>query len=354
LNTLTYPSGHTINNLYDQAGRLTGFSGNLGDGNTRTYSSGMLYSPVGGLVKEQFGTATPIYNKLFYNSRGQLAEIRESTSYTGPSDFSSDRGAIVNNYSNNCTGICSGSSMPDNNGNLRKQEIHIPSQTMRYQEYDYDSLNRLNSAREVLNGGAEQWKQAFTYDRWGNRTINTAVTYGIGINNKAFNVNTVNNRLEVPGGQSGVMQYDAAGNLTNDTYTGAGNRTYDGENKITSAWGGNNQAQLYAYDASGQRIKRTVDGVETWQVYGIGGELLAEYPANGPTTSPQKEYGYRNGQLLITAPPVIGGDHSLSLNGTTAYVQVPNSSSLNITGAITVEAWIKVNAIGNYQDSAEQ
>jgi YD repeat-containing protein len=212
----------------------------------------------------------------------------------------------------------------------------------------------LNSAREVLNGGAEQWKQAFTYDRWGNRTINTAVTYGIGINNKAFNVNTVNNRLEVPGGQSGVMQYDAAGNLTNDTYTGAGNRTYDGENKITSAWGGNNQAQLYAYDASGQRIKRTVDGVETWQVYGIGGELLAEYPANGPTTSPQKEYGYRNGQLLITAPPVIGGDHSLSLNGTTAYVQVPNSSSLNITGAITVEAWIKVNAIGNYQDSAEQ
>jgi YD repeat-containing protein len=300
LSTLTYPSGNTITNTYDQAGRLTGFSGNLGDGVTRSYATGILYSPIGGLVKEQFGTATSIYNKLFYNSRGQLAEIRASTSYTGPTDYSGDRGAIVNNYSNQCTGICSGASMPDNNGNLRKQEIHIPSQQMRWQQYDYDSLNRLQWAREVLDGGAEQWKQQFTYDRWGNRTIDTANTYGTGINNKAFTVNTTNNRLGVPGGQSGVIQYDAAGNLTNDTYTGAGNRTYDGENKITSAWGGNNQAQLYRYDGSGQRIRRTVDGVETWHVYGFSGELIAEYAASAPVT-PQKEYGYRNGQLLITA-----------------------------------------------------
>jgi hypothetical protein len=71
----------------------------------------------------------------------------------------------------------------------------------------------------LINGGAEQWKQQFTYDRWGNRTINTAATYGIGINNKSFTVNTTNNRLGVPGGQSGAMTYDAVGNLTNDTYT---------------------------------------------------------------------------------------------------------------------------------------
>ena len=45
-----------------------------------------------------------------------------------------------------------------------------------------------------------------------------------------------NNRLGVPGGQVGVMEYDAARNLTNDTYTGTGNRTYDAENKMTSAW----------------------------------------------------------------------------------------------------------------------
>src|SRR6185503_20663438 len=147
---LKYPSDRTVTYTYDTAGRLNVLAGNLG-GSQRTYSTGIIYSPSGGMTKEQFGTApTAIYNKLFYNSRGQLAEIRAGTSYTGPTDHTADRGSIVNNYSNNCSGDCSGSSMADNNGNLRKQEIHIPGQTMRYQEYDYDSLNRLSSVREVL------------------------------------------------------------------------------------------------------------------------------------------------------------------------------------------------------------
>src|SRR5262245_7755556 len=93
------------------------------------------------------------------------------------------------------------------------------------------------------------------------------------------------------------------GTFPTTTTKGEAGRTYDAENKITSALGGNNQAQLYSYDANGQRIKRTVNGVETWQVYGFDGELLAEYPLNGPVTTPQKEYGYRNGQLLISAEP---------------------------------------------------
>ena len=50
-----------------------------------------------------------------------------------------------------------------------------------------------------------------------------------------------------------------------------------------------------------QRVRRIVGGVETWMIYGLGGELLAEYPANGAVGSPQKEYGYRDGQLLIVA-----------------------------------------------------
>jgi len=308
LDKLTYPSGHTVAHTYDQAGRLFSVTGNLGDGSTRAYTTGILYSPSGGLLKEQFGTTTPIYNKLFYNSRGQLAEIRASTSYNGPTDYDANRGSIINSYSSQCTGLCLNSSMPDNNGNLKQQDIQVPSASTRSQYYEYDSLNRLLSAREAMSG-ANQWRQWFSYDRWGNRTIDTTThptdglpkTYGTGINNKQFTVTSANNRLGVPAGQSGAMTYDAAGNLTNDTYTGAGNRTYDAENKITSAWGGNNQAQLYGYDASGQRFKRTVNGVETWQVYGFGGELTAEYAANGAPANPQKEYGYRNGQLLITA-----------------------------------------------------
>src|ERR1043165_3624105 len=182
----------------------------------------VLYSPFGGMVKEQFGTTTSVYNKLFYNSRGQLSEIRVSTSYTGPADTTWNRGAIINHYSEQCWGMCGGnnstSPMTDNNGNLKKQEVYIPDDdqistyTERWQQYDYDSLNRLNWVREIKDN-VELWKQQFTYDRWGNRTINTGGTYGIGINNKAFTVDTSTNRLTVPVGQSGTMTYDAAGNL---------------------------------------------------------------------------------------------------------------------------------------------
>ena len=353
IKTLTYPSGRTVTNTYDNAGRLTALSGNLGDGGTRTYASDILYSPPGGLTKEQFGTSTPVYNKLFYNSRGQLAEIRASTSYNGPTDYDANRGAIVNSYSSQCSGTCAGANMPDNNGNLQQQDIQswnaqTSTQQTRSQYYVYDSLNRLQSAREVMNS-TEQWRQWFHYDRWGNRTIDTTLegnqprTYGAGINNKAFSVDTSNNRLGVPGGQSGVMTYDAAGNLTNDTYTGAGNRTYDGENKITSAWGGQNQAQVYGYDGTGQRIKRTVDGVETWQVYGFGAELLAEYAANGAATSPQKEYGYRNGQLLVTAGGAPRQDVAAAANGGTATASETHSAPYAASGAINGDRKLYLN-----------
>jgi YD repeat-containing protein len=55
----TYPSGHAVSYAYDAAGRTTSFSGNLGDGTARTYSSNASYSPFGGLSKEQYGTTTP-------------------------------------------------------------------------------------------------------------------------------------------------------------------------------------------------------------------------------------------------------------------------------------------------------
>ncbi len=45
--------------------------------------------------------------------------------------------------------------------------------------------------------------------------------------------------------------------------------------------------------------------------------------------------------------------HSLSLNGTNAYVSVPYGSSLNFTGPITIEAWVK-RTPGAYQSIVER
>jgi YD repeat-containing protein len=331
LTSEVYPSGRTVNYGYDGAGRTASFTGNLGDGVTRTYSTGIVYSSLGGMTKEQFGTDTAVYNKLFYDVRGQLSEIRESTSYTGPTDTTWNRGAIINHYSNNCWGMCGGSnsttSMTDNNGNLKKQELYVPLNdqlqngpyTTWWQRYDYDSLNRLQRVAEITGNAQTDSQQEYVYDRWGNRTIHQSNTWGTGIPKPNFGVDANTNRLSAPTGYT--MSYDSVGNLTNDTYSGQGQRNYDAENRMTQAWA-NSQWQTYTYDGSGQRVRRNVNGVETWAVYGIGGELLAEYAATIPSVaSPQKEYGYRNGQLLVTAEPVVRANVALAANGATATAQ---------------------------------
>jgi YD repeat-containing protein len=115
-------------------------------------------------------------------------------------------------------------------------------------------------------------------DQYGNRTIetNSNETYG-GVNNLGFEVETSTNRLYAPGdlAQENVslrrMQYDDAGSLKKDTYTGAGDRTYDAENRMTSAVDSTGGTTHYYYDGDGHRVRRVITNQpEVWQVYGIG------------------------------------------------------------------------------------
>jgi RHS repeat-associated protein len=300
---LTYPSNHFVDYKFDSAGRLAdnaqglAFTGNLGDGTPRTYAAGIIYDNASRWTREQFGTDIHIYNKRHYNIRGQLYDMRASTVND---DSNWNRGAIINYYNFQNYGF--GTSGTDNNGNLLIQQHWIPTDdqmsgyTIHQQNYDYDKLNRLTWAAEYLNASQNTGGQGYSYDRYGNRGVSA---WG-DINSQQFTVDANTNRLGVPAGQSGAMGYDNAGNLTYDSYSGEGPRTYDAENHMTQAWG-YNQWQTYTYDGNGKRTRRNIDGAETWQVYGLGGELLAEYSANATPTSPQKEYGYRNGELLITA-----------------------------------------------------
>ncbi len=144
--------------------------------------------------------------------------------------------------------------------------------------------------------------QRYDYDRWGNRTVNPS-TWGAPA--PQFGVEAATNRLTAPSGYT--MGYDAAGNLTYDNYSGAGTRTYDAERRMTSAQVNGSQSATYGYDADGRRVRRNAGPAEVWQVYGVGGELLAEYDAGSSPYSPRKEYGYRNGQLLVTAGSASAG-----------------------------------------------
>jgi Concanavalin A-like lectin/glucanases superfamily len=107
---------------------------------------------------------------------------------------------------------------------------------------------------------------------------------------------------------------------------------------------------------------------------------VAPAPATFSPSSPSKEYIYAGGRLLATeepsggtttteppttdpgpnatptptpvppAPIPAGGKHSLLLNGTNAYAQFNHTTALDITGALTVEAWVKYTPNTKYQE----
>lgn len=329
--TETYPSGHTVTYDYDTAGRLNSFAGNLGDGVQRTYSTGISYSELGGLQQEQFGTQVPLYRKLHYNVRGQLFDTRLSTVPFASDQWNWDRGALLNYYSaaeltapSNAARSLSGTG---NNGDLVRAGTYVPLSTGVYTEggagsyvyyqddYAYDALNRLSSVTETAGGTSiattTPFKQSYTYDRFGNRTINAGQTFGVAAPQFELSPATnqevaePSNRLYAPGDAARspsqkLMRYDAAGNLVYDAQTGQGARAYDAENRLIQAQDVYQNWSYYTYDAEGRRVKRKSANQETWQVYGPEGGLLAEYRAGAAPFVPTKEYGYRGSELLVS------------------------------------------------------
>ncbi len=284
---------------------MSNFTGTLGDGVTRTYADTFVYNAAGQVTSERFepktamGVITPLYHTMQYNLRFQMWDNRLGTTAGGW-----NRGALFTYYSVSARNIgAPGADYSGNNGNVWMQEHYVPTNdaitthTIFRDVYEYDDLNRIKRDTGVQKDTANNWttphQQGFTYDQWGNRTIDSAQTFGSNINNLVFGVNTANNRLN-------GLSYDFAGSVTTDTITGSGVREYDGENRMVKA-AGVGGLSYYSYDADGKRVRRITSSVESWHVYGFDGELIAEYPVNGPASTPQKEYGYRNGQILVVA-----------------------------------------------------
>jgi RHS repeat-associated protein len=364
--TQSYPSGHSINYAYDRAGRLSSFTGNLGEGVPRNYATDFKYNEWGKLQQERFGTSLALYHKQRYNQRGQLWDMRLSTVSYDADPSNGDRGSLVNYYSNN---YLQGDSGTDNNGNLLRQEIYVPGANYFQQSFTYDELNRLTSIAEKLNGtGSNSFKQSYGYDRWGNRTIDQANTT-TNVPHPAYTVNSGNNHLVAPAGS--YLNYDNAGNLTQD-YTAQwpdAINQFDAENRLSRVDVGWVTTCLedtgmcfemyyppmeYTYDADGRRVRRKITASydDTWYVYGFSGELLAEYPASQLSTpaEPAKEYGYRNGQLLITAQPAT----NLALNKPATQIDDYSASthaSEAVDGDTNGVLGTSTSATGNHPNS---
>lgn len=89
-----------------------------------------------------------------------------------------------------------------------------------------NSLNRLASTSELHGGpwgqSGTDYQQTYDYDRYGNRTISQSQT-SANVPHPNYTVDPNTNQLIAPAGYN--YSYDAAGNQTNDTYTGQGQRT---------------------------------------------------------------------------------------------------------------------------------
>jgi hypothetical protein len=99
-----------------------------------------------------------------------------------------------------------------NDGDVRSQTVTAAGASSAYvQTYAYDSVNRLQWAEETVNG-ASNWKQVYSYDVYGNRTLTTGTTLPAQLdttNNPT--ISTGSNRITSAG-----YVYDSAGNLLCD------------------------------------------------------------------------------------------------------------------------------------------
>jgi RHS repeat-associated protein len=287
LGEITYPSQRVVKTHLDANGGLSGVSSKRANGTYKNFASNFSYTAAGDVKAMMLGNG--LWETSEYNSRLQIKQTGLGTSATDTSlwKVNYEYGELNED----------GSVNEDKNvGNIAKQVIAIPT-TSFVQTFKYDALNRLKEAKETASSvtGAENWKQTFDYDRYGNRTsfyqkVGTTV---LPIDNKSLpQVDPNKNRFTT--GQGYI--YDYNGNLVQD----AENRgfTYDGNDKqtvvrdltipTTPQTPDANVIGKYYYDGEGKRVKKVTNSEITIFVYDATGDLAAEYataPPQNPTTS---------------------------------------------------------------------
>lgn len=244
----TYPSGRIVTTSLDGAGRINSMTGQKTGEADKTYVSSVSYAAHGPIEALRLGNG--LWEHTIFDNRQLPTQI-------GLGSSSTDSSVLRLDYTYNTPGATS------SNGNVRSQTITAPGLSVT-QSYTYDQLNRLLTAQE--NNGAN-WKQTFTYDRYGNRNFDAGNTTPAMLGPNPT-ISQANNRYSAGQG----YDYDAAGNLTIDA---AGHTySYDAENRQISYDAG---VVTYSYDPGGKRVKKVVGGVTTIYVYNFAGQLVAEY-----------------------------------------------------------------------------
>ncbi|MFQ3582079.1 MAG: hypothetical protein SNJ49_09255, partial [Chloracidobacterium sp.] len=300
----TYPSGRVVTTGYDSVGRVVHVEGTLG-GVSRTYVSGLQYTARQAVTREALGTGTVQWRNYRYDALGRLVDLR-----VGSEDAAWGRNQGAWQWSWSVAGQAT-----SHRTFVPLDEAAAVSEVYR-EQYTYDRLGRLKRVEgdahqlsgpwwaPVETNQRGQYVQENEYDRYGNRTVGSG---SWGLSGKAYVVDAQTNRLGVPAGEAGEMVYDGAGQLVRDTYTrggvGDGQREYDAEGRVVAAQVSGEVWERSSYDAYGRRVRVRLEGSgETRYVYGIGGEVLAEYGGGvSGASAPRVEYGYRLGEVVVEA-----------------------------------------------------
>ena len=269
----TYPSGRVVKNVLDNEGDLALVESRKNpNAGFFTYANSFTYTAAGAVSSLQLGNGK--WESTQFNSRLQPTQIALGTVQNGTDKLKLD-------YSYGTTA---------NNGNVQSQTITVnrSNQTplVFNQSYVYDSLNRLKLAEE-MTGTTSNWKQTYSFDRYGNRRFDQANTsqpasfVSPNVTNPTMDV--TNNRFMTGQGYT----YDLAGNVITD----AEGRSfqYDAENKQKSAANQSGTVGQYSFDGDGKRVKKISTTETTVFVYDASGKMVAEYSTQ-PNPTPQVSY----------------------------------------------------------------
>lgn len=271
LSKLTYPSGKAVNVAYDTNGQVAEL-----DLGTTPILSNIQYSPFSSPISWTWGN-NQTYSRTFDQNGRLTAYPLGDRSRT----LSYDPASRISDYTDS-----------------------DPSQS---QNFSYDPLSRLLTA----SIGAGSTQESLTYDTNSNRlskTVQTATTA-----QTAYIYGSTGNRLtqETPQGKPAInYTYDAAGNTLSD---GVNTYTYSDRGRLSAV-----NANQYAVNGSGQRVKKTTPQGTTLFVYDEAGHLIGEYTDTKKTIRETVYFG--NTPVAVIAGGVTSYIHADHLNAPRAIV----------------------------------
>ena len=245
--SLTYPGGNggqqgeLVSYGYNSVGQLHQVSGS-----GVQYVTSMAYSPAGQVTEQRLDVSP---NGLLRQYVYETNSLRLSILRAGTASPWTNRQNLSYTY--------------DNAGNITTLTDGVNSNQK--QCFQYDWLGRLtaaftgNSDCTAYSGtGTGPYNHTYAYNAIGNITSYNGNAYTYGSQPHA-----------VTGAFGNSYGYDAVGNQTSRTIGGTAHTlTYDYENRLTAVSGGSVSA-TFLYDADGNRVKGTVNGVTTVYIAGV-------------------------------------------------------------------------------------